>query len=121
MWSSGFWSDVCGYPCCEGNNSLPSKHDFVQCYGVEIFDQISEESTHSPAGYGALYCRKWLTKFRIYLLHLQQILEPCIVNKSLAKFLGNLLSLPQVLVLYYGTFLTKFLRNLLSLPQIMAL
>jgi hypothetical protein len=53
----------------------PADHGFVQSYEVEMFHQISKESTLSPAGYGAVYCRKWLTKFRINLLTLQQISE----------------------------------------------
>jgi hypothetical protein len=36
----------------------PADHGFVQCYEVEMFHQISKESTHSPAGYGALHCGK---------------------------------------------------------------
>ena len=59
----------------------PADHGFVQCYEVEMFHQISKDSTHSPTGYGALHCGKWLTTFRRNLLHLQQILESCIVNK----------------------------------------
>jgi hypothetical protein len=35
----------------------PEDHGFVQCYEVEMVHQISKESTLSPAGYGAVYCR----------------------------------------------------------------
>jgi hypothetical protein len=59
----------------------PEDHGFVQRYQVEMVHQISKESTLSPAGYGAVYCRKWLTIFRRNLLHLQHILKSCIVTK----------------------------------------
>jgi hypothetical protein len=59
----------------------PADHGFVQCCEAETVHQISKESTLSPAGYGTVYCRKWLTKFRKNLLHLQNILKWCIVTK----------------------------------------
>ena len=68
-------------PVAKEPTSYPEDHGLVQCYEVEMFHQISKESTLSPAGYGALYCRRWLTKFRRNLLPLQQILESCIVTK----------------------------------------
>jgi len=84
LWSSVLWGCVVMYVVnlvAKEPTPYPEDHSFVQCYEAEMVHQISKESTLSPAGYGAVYCRKWLTKFRRNLLPLQQILESCIVTK----------------------------------------
>jgi hypothetical protein len=76
----------------------PEDRGFVQCYEVEMIHQISKESTLSPLGYGAVYF--------------------CKINQNSKK---STTSPADFGVLYFYQGLAKFLRNLLSLPQVMAL